>query len=105
VHAVVAAAASAACDVGEMCGSKWDCKTSNCSSGTCQQLPTCTNKVLDPTEGDVDCGQLCARQCGVTSTCRLHGDCISGVCTAAGVPARPPAQTAEGTAWKQVGLQ
>ncbi len=69
------------CDVGQTCAARWDCRTSNCTGNTCQQLLTCTNGVKDTTEGDVDCGWLCGRQCGVGATCRVAGDCISSVCT------------------------
>ncbi|KAF6263210.1 hypothetical protein COO60DRAFT_513298 [Scenedesmus sp. NREL 46B-D3] len=74
---------SAACGVGQLCGNTWDCRTRTCgTNGQCQQLSSCTNGIWDTaTEGAQDCGDNCARQCGVASTCRINGDCISGVCT------------------------
>lgn len=57
-----------------------DCATGVCSGGICRQAATCTNRVRDDNEGDVDCGQVCDRQCGVGGTCQVDGDCISGVC-------------------------
>uniref|UniRef100_A0A383VI98 Uncharacterized protein n=1 Tax=Tetradesmus obliquus TaxID=3088 RepID=A0A383VI98_TETOB len=74
---------SAACGVGQSCGSTWECRTRTCgTNGQCQQLSSCTNGIWDTaTEGALDCGDNCARQCGVASTCRINGDCISGVCS------------------------
>lgn len=58
-----------------------DCNTGRCASGLCVQPTTCTNRVKDGSEGDVDCGGLCDRQCGTGSTCGDANDCISNVCT------------------------
>jgi hypothetical protein len=57
-----------------------DCTTGSCLGGVCAQPTTCSNRVKDAGEGDVDCGGQCDRQCGVAGTCNLNSDCISNVC-------------------------
>jgi hypothetical protein len=59
-----------------------DCLSGVCGSNrVCLQPATCTNGLRDSNEGDVDCGALCDRQCGVSAACRVAADCISKVCT------------------------
>jgi hypothetical protein len=59
-----------------------DCATDTCSAGVCVQPFTCSNRVKDIGEGDVDCGGICDRKCAVSSTCGTSRDCSSEVCTA-----------------------
>lgn len=70
----------AVCSKGEGCIVSSDCTTGSCLGGVCAQPTTCSNRVKDAGEGDVDCGGHCDRQCGVAGTCNLNSDCISNVC-------------------------
>lgn len=73
---------SASCLKGGACLMNSDCATDTCSAGVCVQPLTCSNRVKDIGEGDVDCGGFCDRQCAVSSTCGASRDCSSEVCTA-----------------------
>jgi hypothetical protein len=86
------------CQTGEPCLVASDCLSKVCSappqaaidatfadaeSGpytTCQ-APSCTDRVLNGNETDVDCGGWCP-QCPSGATCRSWVDCQSKVCTA-----------------------
>eukprot|EP00877_Chromochloris_zofingiensis_P011489 jgi/Chrzof1/6594/Cz19g02010.t1 len=85
---------NAACDVGERCGSVWDCYSKICNAGYCASATTCSNKVRDGRETDVDCGGGgCAARCAVGFQCQTGGDCVTGICTAGYCQPPPPTCT------------
>src|SRR6266481_2755733 len=58
--------------------------TGNAESGTAIDMPsdtdgptpTCTDKIQNGDESDVDCGGFCAA-CALDKACRAHSDCAS----------------------------
>jgi hypothetical protein len=61
------------------CSVNGDCESFGCVNGTCL-VPTCTDKVMDGAESDVDCGAACPLQCDDNKLCTKDADCKSGVC-------------------------
>lgn len=57
-----------------------DCASSVCDALTARCAePSCTDKVSNQNESDVDCGGSC-KGCAVAAKCRESSDCQSGVC-------------------------
>jgi hypothetical protein len=55
------------------------CANSLCIGGRCQE-PTCTDRIKNGTESDIDCGgELCAR-CDINRSCAGSPDCASSIC-------------------------
>jgi len=52
----------------------------SCTAGACVTLPTCTDRIQNGTESDVDCGGTCPG-CLTGNACRNNTDCRSGTCT------------------------
>jgi hypothetical protein len=67
------------CESGMDCRIQGDCREGVCTDGECR-LPTCTDGVLNGTETDVDCGDICA-PCQSGASCADAGDCQMRVCT------------------------
>jgi formylglycine-generating enzyme required for sulfatase activity len=55
-----------------------DCASGVCSMHMCQ-VPTCTDRVKNQAESDVDCGGPCPK-CATGATCGKDADCTSGNC-------------------------
>jgi len=69
------------------CANKKKCKANaDCASGLCDPktglclAATCTDKVQNGTETDVDCGGASCPACADTKKCKAATDCKSGVC-------------------------
>jgi len=75
-----------ACASGKKCAVAADCSSRVCSGTTTKTcaVPSCTDKVLNGTETDVDCGGSCApmSRCANNLMCMVAGDCQSANCTA-----------------------
>jgi hypothetical protein len=67
------------CVVGKKCALNADCVDMACSAGTCV-TPSCTDKVLDGTETDVDCGGPSCSPCADGLKCTINESCKSLVC-------------------------
>lgn len=55
-----------------------------CDAGRCMAAPspTCTDRVLNQDETDIDCGGATCHSCGAGARCAADRDCGSGRCTA-----------------------
>jgi hypothetical protein len=71
----------ARCAVNQHCQANTDCDHAGCSKGTCQPT-SCTDRVLNGSETDVDCGGSC-EGCAPLAACLVAKDCASLVCTLA----------------------
>lgn len=71
------------CGAGKGCALAADCVSAVCSGvpGVCQP-PSCTDKVKNGLETDVDCGGACPLGCGAGKACLAHHDCLGGECAA-----------------------
>ncbi len=58
------------------------CGSGVCRGGACQ-APSCTDRVRNGTETDVDCGGSCPG-CALCQGCATNGDCTSGTCNSTG---------------------
>jgi hypothetical protein len=75
---------TARCIDGKKCKLGGDCQSGVCGgtdggTGTCT-APSCTDKVKNGTETDIDCGGTCATKCDNQKACKVAADCKSGVC-------------------------
>ena len=72
-----------ACGKGKDCGKSADCLSGVCDpkTSTCQE-PTCTDKVKNGDETDVDCGGATCPACATGLGCLKNGDCLAGICDA-----------------------
>lgn len=78
--------ASVAGFVFSVCGSV----STECGSGSdCTIAPTCTDKVQNGTETDIDCGGSCATKCRAMGKCGTSEDCGSGLVCLSGQCAAP----------------
>jgi hypothetical protein len=64
---------------GEACIEISDCLDKGCNDKVCY-TPTCTNKILDEDETDVDCGGSVCPKCTVGRRCSATTDCSSAEC-------------------------
>jgi hypothetical protein len=73
----------APCASGKACLSDSDCASASCMSNICLAPQTCSDKLKDQDESDVDCGGSagCAR-CAPGEACASISDCDGGACTA-----------------------
>ena len=71
------------CALTQQCNTADDCRESQCNEGTCQAAG-CTDKTLDGSETDVDCGGGSCKPCAGGLVCARGADCTSGVCGALG---------------------
>ncbi len=82
-----------ACALGQGCELAADCESRNCDtvSGTCvtPDTPTCTDRMLNQDETDIDCGGAVCGGCGVGALCAAPRDCRSGRCTGGHCEAAP----------------
>jgi hypothetical protein len=69
-----------ACDALKRCLVNSDCISLNCVDMVCQAT-SCTDKLKNGTETDVDCGGGCATKCDVGKVCLVNADCSSAICT------------------------
>ena len=66
------------CGSGKACLHGTDCDSTICDNNVCAG-PSCTDKLLNGSETDVDCGGGCPG-CAVGQKCLRSGDCASGNC-------------------------
>ena len=66
------------CDAGQMCLHGSDCTSTICDNNVCAG-PSCTDRLLNGSETDMDCGGTCPG-CAVGRKCLRSGDCTSGNC-------------------------
>lgn len=66
------------CEIGQNCYEHSDCESGNCRNGVCSE-PSCSNRIQDGDESDVDCGGSCP-PCADGKKCYTSTDCKSGVC-------------------------
>jgi hypothetical protein len=82
-HCSAAADCSTAVCVGNACGCATgaDCPAgfTNCVAGVCQPDISCTNRIKDGSETDVDCGGSC-QPCAPGQQCATGADCTATVC-------------------------
>ena len=69
----------APCGTGEHCMVKSDCNSNQCSGGKCVAA-TCTDKILNGNESDIDCGGPDCLACSSNLKCNDDTDCASFVC-------------------------
>jgi len=76
---------------GHACDGKGQCvectANEHCASGKCgpDRLcipPTCSDKIKNGDETDVDCGGACPADCGPLAGCAINADCVGGLCEA-----------------------
>jgi len=69
------------CADGKKCGKAGDCTSGVCDavSGLCA-APTCTDKVKNGSETDVDCGGSVCSACALGKGCAASADCTKAVC-------------------------
>jgi hypothetical protein len=68
------------CGTGADCTGNADCISNGCVGGKCA-VPTCSDKVQDGNETDVDCGGATAcLRCASAKKCQTDSDCASGTC-------------------------
>ena len=60
-----------------------------CTGGTDCATPSCTDKVQNGGETDIDCGGSCSTKCGAQAKCQNGTDCQSGLVCPAGVCIAP----------------
>jgi hypothetical protein len=60
------------------CDDDEDCATFVCRAGCCA-APSCSDRVANGDESDVDCGGACAGRCEAGQGCRSAGDCELGL--------------------------
>ena len=68
------------CGVGVTCTDDSECRSKYCNniSKTCA-LPSCSDRVKNDEESDVDCGGTCTK-CALNKACISQDDCESGYC-------------------------
>jgi hypothetical protein len=66
------------CGPGAACTQPEDCAGNVCTAHEC--APSCTDKVKNGTESDVDCGRDCPNRCDNGLRCRGNVDCASAFC-------------------------
>ena len=64
---------------GESCGVASECASGVCTAKKCA-APTCSDKVKNGAETDVDCGGGTCPKCLDGRTCKTATDCSSGNC-------------------------
>ena len=69
-----------ACADGKTCKAGADYTSTTCQAGKCVP-PTCTDKVKDGQETDVDCGGPSCVACPTGDACLAMTDCLNGICT------------------------
>ena len=62
-------------------GSQTDTGVIDAGTVDATPAPTCTDRIKNGTEADIDCGGSCAAKCGDGKACAATKDCTSGVCT------------------------
>lgn len=67
------------CEAGLKCTDDKGCQSGICNSGTCTEA-SCSDRIKNGTEGDVDCGGSCTTLCGKGDSCTTDADCKSSVC-------------------------
>lgn len=67
------------CADDKACVAGGDCESGSCLNKVCA-APTCTDKVKNADESDVDCGGACPTKCEPTKACVDADDCQEGVC-------------------------
>lgn len=71
------------CAVNLACSQNSDCAAGlQCTTGKCVVIPapTCTDRLKNQNESDVDCGGSCGK-CDAQKRCGVAGDCASSVCS------------------------
>ena len=63
-------------------GSQTDTGVIDAGTVDATPAPTCTDRIKNGTEADIDCGGSCAAKCGDGKACAAAGDCTSGACSA-----------------------
>ncbi len=58
-----------------------ECASGVCTAGVCQP-PTCTDREMNGSESDVDCGGGTCPGCANGQRCAIPADCLSGSCVA-----------------------
>ncbi|HKO49295.1 MAG TPA: hypothetical protein VJV79_16290 [Polyangiaceae bacterium] len=74
-----------ACADGGRCVGAADCLSRVCSKNICQTA-TCSDKITNQDESDIDCGGICSasKPCAIGARCNTPADCASWLCSAAG---------------------
>jgi hypothetical protein len=70
------------------------CPEGRCTAAAPPNL--CRDRIVDGDETDVDCGGSCGATCkdtGPQQTCKVAGDCVSGVCSGNPLVCQPPTCT------------
>jgi hypothetical protein len=71
------------CPPGFACDSNADCADGVCGPGGMCAFSTCSDGVHNDGETGIDCGApSCMAKCADGDGCKLHSDCLSGVCWA-----------------------
>lgn len=74
------ACAAPPCADGDVCVKSADCTSNICTANKCIPI-SCTDRIKNADETDVDCGGSCATKCGPTKSCAADADCSDGTCT------------------------
>ena len=66
-------------------------ETTQCgsSSSDCAIPPSCTDKIMNGAESDIDCGGSCSTKCSAMAKCSTGDDCLAGLICTSGVCAAP----------------
>ena len=72
-------ATCAPCENGLGCATDVDCVSEHCDNEVCVS-PGCTDKLLNGTESDLDCGGADCSPCQAGDHCAIGTDCVSLIC-------------------------
>ncbi len=67
------------CGEGTACEDDSSCKSGYCDANKKCSVPSCSDKVKDGAESDIDCGGSCGK-CGMGKICSRNDDCSTGNC-------------------------
>lgn len=71
------------CVLGKACTVDSDCSgNSTCTDGKCESASSCSDRVKNGKESDVDCGGSSCKKCTVGKSCAANTDCFTSQCDA-----------------------
>lgn len=82
------------CAIGLTCATANDCLSATCTGGLCVPAPaTCTDRIKNGNETDVDCGGPTCNVCSIGQICLAARDCVSATCSGGRCVTAPPTCT------------